>query len=880
MQPAPHSLPHDDALHQRVRVAMCACLAACLAGGAAHAGDGALHVPSPDWRDQVIYFAMIDRFDDGDPSNNDQGASEYDPRDGARFSGGDLRGLQRRIPYLRGLGATALWITPPVANQWWNPRAKYGGYHGYWATDFASVDAHFGTLADYQALSQALHGAGMYLVQDVVVNHTADFFGYDAVPDPADPAKGLHVVRDTQGRSAPTQAPFDRNDSRDPAQWREAIYHWTPNIVDFADDTQRLTWQLAGLDDLDTESPQVRRALRASYGHWIRDVGVDAFRVDTALYVPPGYFADFLRADDPEAPGIQQVAAATGRKDFLVFGEGFAIDKPFEDVQARRIDAYMRAADGTALLPGMLDFPLYGTATDVFARRAPTAQLGDRIRRRMQVHADPWRMPTFVDNHDVDRFLASGDAAGLKQALLMLMTLPGIPVLWQGTEQGFTEPRASMFAGGYGAQGRDHFDTDARMYRWLQQVIALRRGDRTLTRGTPTVLRENAAGPGPIVWRMTGEDGANVVVAMNTASHSALFDTVETGLPAGTALQPAFAIEGEAPALTVGEGGRVSFVLPPRAGVVWKAQPGAGDPGLSIRPPTLDPLQAERVGGDFVVRGQATTPDPLRIVVDDDFSHAVMARPGRDNRWEARIDTSAMLDPSLAHTVVAWDQSNGNASERRSFRVARPWTPVVSLDDPGGDDTGPSGRYTYPNDGSWSPRQADIEHIDVATSGGALRITLRMRALTTPWNPPQGFDHVAFTVFVDVPGTKGGARAMPQQSADLPDDMRWDLRVRAHGWGTALFTAQGASATSDGTPAAAGVLVEADAATRTITFTVPAAAFGRETDLSGARLYVTTWDYDGGFRPLAPQAGPHAFGGGDPARDPRVMDAVGPLVLP
>jgi hypothetical protein len=61
---------------------------------------------------------------------------------------------------------------------------------------------------------------------------------------------------------------------------------------------------------------------------------------------------------------------------------------------------------------------------------------------------------------------------------------------------------------------------------------------------------------------------------------------------------------------------------------------------------------------------------------------------------------------------------------------------------------------------------------------------------------------------------------------------------------------------------------------------VPAAAFGRATDLSGARVYVTTWDYDGGYRALAPEAGPHAFGGGDPARDPRVMDAVGPIDLP
>ena len=70
-----------------------------------------LHVPSPDWRDQVIYFLMTDRFDDGDPGNNDQGAGEYDPSDNSKYSGGDLKGVQRRLDYIRGLGATTVWIT-------------------------------------------------------------------------------------------------------------------------------------------------------------------------------------------------------------------------------------------------------------------------------------------------------------------------------------------------------------------------------------------------------------------------------------------------------------------------------------------------------------------------------------------------------------------------------------------------------------------------------------------------------------------------------------------------------------------------------------------------------------------------------------------------
>ena len=136
-------------------------------------------MPSPDWRDQVIYFLMTDRFDNGDPANDDQHAGEFDPADGAKYNGGDLRGVERRLDYIRGLGATAIWMTPPVASQWWNTVANYGGYHGYWAQDFMAVDAHLGDLADYQRLSKAIHGAGMYLVQDIVLNHTGSYFDYD-----------------------------------------------------------------------------------------------------------------------------------------------------------------------------------------------------------------------------------------------------------------------------------------------------------------------------------------------------------------------------------------------------------------------------------------------------------------------------------------------------------------------------------------------------------------------------------------------------------------------------------------------------------------------------------------------------------------------------
>jgi hypothetical protein len=527
----------------------------------------------------------------------------------------------------------------------------------------------------------------------------------------------------------------------------------------------------------------------------------------------------------------------------------------------------------------MLNFPLYGALGDVFARGGPTANLGHRITASQRLHARPHLMPSFVDNHDVDRFLAGGTTTGLRQALLALMTLPGIPVIYYGTEQGFTEQRAAMFAAGWGSGGRDRFDTTVPLYRDIAEMTALRKRHRVFSRGVPTLLRSSAAGPGALAWRMQG-DGRQALVVFNTAGHEILLDNLATGLVPGSRLRGLYGLGGQPADQVVGAGGLLSLRLPPHSGQVWALAPGPGRAGVAGGPAPaaiqLNALPSRTVSGDFVVTGRAQGVREFKLVVDGDLAGATTAVPDAQGAWQARVDTSAMVDTAVEHRLTAWAEG-APAALAQTFVVARPWQVVADVPDPAGDDHGPSGRYTYPTDPGWGDnRQMDLRRVRVATAGGALRLDLQTARVTTSWNPANGFDHVAFTVYIELPGQPGGARVMPLQGADLPAGMRWHRRLRVHGWSNALFSAEGASADHEGRPLAGGATISVQAATHTVSLLLPAAALGNLPSLAGARIYVTTWDYDGGYRALAPQAAAHGLGGGEPG-EPKVMDSA--LVL-
>jgi hypothetical protein len=314
------------------------------------------------------------------------------------------------------------------------------------------------------------------------------------------------------------------------------------------------------------------------------------------------------------------------------------------------------------------------------------------------------------------------------------------------------------------------------------------------------------------------------------------------------------------------------FEPPPRVAANAAVPSSAEAPARAVAP-TLDPVPAV-LRGDLVLSGTLPPGQDGRLVLDGDLARAQRLVADAEGRFRLTLPTDDFIDPRAGHRVVVLG-ADGAASPSRSFRVEREWTRLAEADDPADDDAGPDGRYRYPTDPSYAGNASmDLRSLTVFGSGGALALEIEMGDVLQSWNPANGFDHVAFSVFLSLPGREDGATAMPGQNATLPDDRRWQVRLRAHGWSNAAFSAEGASATADGRPLVPGARISVDRARRVVRFELPAAALGHPTGLSGLVVHATTWDWDGGWRGLTPAGGGHTVAGGRAASDPLWMDAM------
>lgn len=523
--------------------------------------------------DEIIYFLLPDRFDNGDPSNDRGGLAGgalqtgYDPTAKGFYHGGDLKGLLSRLDYIQGIGATTVWLGPVFQNKAVQGPAGHesAGYHGYWITDFTRVDPHFGSNADLQALVAAAHARGLKIYLDIVVNHTADVIQYRECVNRACPYRsraqfpytrrgGLNGAAINDGfmgdeAAQQTDENFARLTRPDYAytpfipageehlkvpDWLNEliVYHNRGNSTFSGESSQ--SGDFSGLDDLMTENPRVVRGFIEIYGKWIDDYGIDGFRIDTAKHVNAEFWQAFV-------PAILARAAAQGIPNFHVFGEvATGSMDPALLAEHTRVDK----------LPAVLDFAFAAAVRDTVAGKAGT----DELTRLFD--ADPLyeggaatalQLPTFISNHDAGRFAyfvrkarpAATDEEVLARVRLghaMMFLLRGVPVIYYGDEQGFAgtggdqDARQDMFAsrvevynaaplvGTKRTTATESFDTGHPLYTAIAELARLRNSHSQLRDGRQ-IVRYSSAAPGLFaVSRIDARSGHELLVAFNTSS--------------------------------------------------------------------------------------------------------------------------------------------------------------------------------------------------------------------------------------------------------------------------------------------------------------------------------------------------------------------------
>jgi glycosidase len=275
---------------------------------------------------EQFYFVLPDRFANGDTANDKGGltgsrmSTGFDPTDKGFYQGGDLQGLTDRLDYIKGLGTTAIWMAPifknrPVQGEGANASA---GYHGYWITDFTQVDPHFGTNEDLETLVDAAHAKGMKVFFDVITNHTADVVDYEEKSYDY-LAKGAfpYLTKDGEPFDDATYADGDRafpkvdSDSfaRTPkVTSKDKVPSWLndPTMYHNRGDStfageSALHGDFSGLDDLWTERPEVVSGMEKIYQRWVRDFGIDGFRIDTVKHVNMEFWTQWATALDTYA---------------------------------------------------------------------------------------------------------------------------------------------------------------------------------------------------------------------------------------------------------------------------------------------------------------------------------------------------------------------------------------------------------------------------------------------------------------------------------------------------------------------------------------------------------------------------------------------------
>ncbi len=413
--------------------------------------------------DDVIYLIMTDRFADGDAANDNppnSPALANDRNNPRAWHGGDFKGIANKIPYLKELGVTAIWLTPwydnsddvTTCDKPWCPMTSY---HGYGATDYYAVENHFGTFADLREMIETAHRNGIKVIQDQVANHVGINHPWIKNPPLAD-----------------WFPPFTQN------TFNSSVL-LSPNGSQVERDNLLHGWFDFSLPDINQDEPEVAKYEIQNALWWIAATGIDGIRQDTIQYMPRPFIRDWSSAILKQYPK------------FYMVGEVFVRDS----VHTAFFQGGKTAWDGVdTKLPSDFDFNLWQTSLDVFTGKKPLTALRD-VLKYDGLYANVNNITTLQNNHDTDRFMSLPGATkeGAKLHLAFLLATRGIPQLYYGEEilmnGGFDPENRRDFPGGWQGDKTDKFLKAGRtadeqeMFEWTQKFIKLRKENRALREG-------------------------------------------------------------------------------------------------------------------------------------------------------------------------------------------------------------------------------------------------------------------------------------------------------------------------------------------------------------------------------------------------------------
>jgi alpha-amylase len=492
-----------------------------------------------DWRDEVIYQLMTDRFANGDVNND----WNVDPGHLGRWQGGDWQGIVDNLDYLQELGVTAIWISPAVRNV--EEDAGFSGYHGYWTQAFDQTNPHFGDMVKLREMVDAAHAAGIAVILDVVTNHVGQLFYYDinmngrpdqsiwgdGGHDPTSPVQHVSEwdpdfdIRGVQswtslGESglAPVEFVNYAADNRVPPSPAEfanpSWYNRRGRVFSWEIDEQVVLGDFpGGLKDLMTAKPEVEDALIRAFEFWIDNVDFDGFRIDTIKHVEHEFWQAW-------APAMREHAASVGKDNFFMFGEAF-------DGRDDLIGSFTFDQEVDSAFYFSQKFQVFDA---VFKSAGPTRGIEELWTERLTNYGDvpheggigvppQQALVNFMDNHDVARFLYDlPEVDRLHLALAFMLTMDGIPCIYYGTEQAFdggNDPgnREVLWESGFDTTGAT-FTTTRDLIALRKAISPLRRGDLTVRWSTDHIADEADAG---IFAFERNHDGQRALVVFNTS---------------------------------------------------------------------------------------------------------------------------------------------------------------------------------------------------------------------------------------------------------------------------------------------------------------------------------------------------------------------------